>query len=794
MPIPVSVRPESRQRSAETRYRGGFAQKRGGVAGLLVFLFGGQRGTLARITAQFRHWKIRAGWVAVLIAVAGLLPLAIAGAVGYRSGADSLRSDAETELGGTAFAATDTLDRLFFERSGDVKSFALGSQARSGNAAEIEREMRLEIRNYAPNYALMIVANRGGTVVAAESLNASFSARDTSGLIGINVASQPWFRGAMGAAAGVSVSGMQSDPLLARVPGLPSQAYTVSFSAPIRSADGRFLGVWSNRLDWHVAQKVLAEEAVSRAGGSSSAVHLYLLNAGGTVIASDQPGSPHDLDLGAVPALQLLIAAAGASQTPHAEVPASTFSAAEHGDDIVAAVRSRGYAAYPGLGWTMLATEASGRALGAASSLRRTMLEIGLAAGALVLLVALGTARFLRRAEAERSRLETGLRQAQKMDAIGRLAGGIAHDFNNLLTVIAGHTELLLNAIGKEDSRRESVEEIANAVRSATAVTGQLLAVSRHQLLNPKVADVNVALEQATGLLERLSPTTVALDLVVSREAGWVLIDAAQLEQVVLNLVINARDAMPLGGRILLESSHAEVDASMAERYQEVEPGSYVLITVSDTGSGIDAETLPHIFEPFFTTKEPGKGTGFGLSTVFGIVTQQGGAIQVYSEVGVGTTFRVYFPAVDPPAKVVLSQPELDSGRRVTILLVEDDEAVRRLTARVLQDGGHTVLEASNRDDAVDLLEGHRGEVALLLTDVSLPGRGPDVLLEALEETNPVAQVVYMSGYPESILSARGMKTGRFFIPKPFTAEDLLRIVHDAVDFDPAAESVPEIV
>jgi signal transduction histidine kinase/ActR/RegA family two-component response regulator len=645
-------------------------------------------------------------------------------------------------------------------------------------------------RVYEPNYALMVVAGLGGRIVAATSLDPYLTPRDTSRLIGLEVSGTSWYRAAVSPQARVVVEDAARDPLLARVPGLPPQGYAVSFSEPIRAVDGRVLGVWSNRLDWGVVRTVLHEAVATRAGEQGPAVHLYLLNRARSVIGSDRP-------VGRVRSQLRDISALGkefdsdqglARSSLVRDVPVSVLEHDARGVEIVSYFHSTGYSSYPGLGWTMLAAADRGKALAAASALRKKMLVIGSIVAAIVLLAAIAAVRFLRRTSADRARLESGLRHAQKMDAVGRLAGGIAHDFNNLLTAVAGHAEILRERLGRSTSERENVDAIAEAARSATALTRQLLAVSRRQVLKPEVADVHAVLRRVTGMLERLLPETIVLELrASSTEPGWVLIDVGQLEQVILNLVINARDAMPDGGRIVLEAAPVVLEPRPAAAIN-ARPGPHMLISVRDTGFGMKPETMARMFEPFFTTKEPGKGTGFGLSTVYGIVKQHGGSIQADSEVGAGTTFRVYLPCVEAPGEGAADAPAAGTaaGGSETVLLIEDDDAVRRLAARVLRTHGYEVVEAQDRDRALELLAAHGSGIALVLTDVVMPGLGLEEFRRRLEARSPDAQVIYMSGYPEA--GGFGQDGGPVvtdYLPKPFSPAELLQKVRDTLDRTP---------
>jgi PAS domain S-box-containing protein len=378
--------------------------------------------------------------------------------------------------------------------------------------------------------------------------------------------------------------------------------------------------------------------------------------------------------------------------------------------------------------------------------------------------------------------LEERFRQSQKMEAVGRLAGGVAHDFNNLLTVIFGYSDVLLQRL-KPGPLHEAMQEIRRASERAAALTRQLLAFSRKQTLVPEVLDMGDVVSGMSTMVERLIGEDVKVSVVVSPGLGRVKADRGQLEQVVMNLAVNARDAMPKGGSLTFELQNVELDDTYTATHAEVEPGPYVLLAISDTGTGMDAETQKRIFEPFFTTKEAGKGTGLGLSTVHGIVLQSGGSIDVYSEPGRGATFKVYLPrfagdaAVRRPVSGV--HPALPTGSE-TVLVVEDEAAIRQLTKLILQKAGYTVLLAESPVAAERIAGSHRGPIHLLLTDVVMPGmRGPE-LTERLLRLRPDLRVLYMSGYTDDAIAHHGfLDAGTEFLQKPFTPNVLLRKVRE---------------
>jgi PAS domain S-box-containing protein len=382
----------------------------------------------------------------------------------------------------------------------------------------------------------------------------------------------------------------------------------------------------------------------------------------------------------------------------------------------------------------------------------------------------------------EQLRTEAQLRQTQKMEAVGRLAGGVAHDFNNMLTAIRGHAELLLEEVGADDPMRESVEEIRLAAERSAALTRQLLAFSRKQILQPRVLNLNEVVVGMAGMLRRLIGEHIEFTTVLKHETHTVRADPGQLEQVLLNLVVNARDAMTGGGKLTIETRNVELSAESGQMHDvEFTPGRYVLLSVSDTGEGMDAETRKHLFEPFFTTKGPGKGTGLGLPTVYGIVRQSGGYVWVYSEPGRGSTFKIYLPAVEAAEAAGPTQTSPPPVPRATgtVLLVEDEPAVRALAARVLRRGGYTVLEAAGGEEALRIAESYEHPIDLVLTDVVMPQMGGRAMVDRLPERFRDVQVLFMSGYTDEAIVQHGvLNPGVAFLQKPFLPDDLLRTVH----------------
>ena len=388
-------------------------------------------------------------------------------------------------------------------------------------------------------------------------------------------------------------------------------------------------------------------------------------------------------------------------------------------------------------------------------------------------------------ADEAQAQLEVQLLQSQKMEAVGRLAGGIAHDFNNLLTVIIGRAQRVVRSVEPEHPRYPDIELIQKSAYRASALTRQLLAFSRKQVLQPKVLSLNEVVGDLEAMVRRLIREDIELITALEADLGQVKVDPHQMEQVLVNLVVNAVDAMPHGGRLIIETANTELTAAYAIRHVGVEPGAFVMLAVSDNGQGMDADTRARIFEPFFTTKEQGKGTGLGLSTVHGVINQSGGHILVYSEPGRGTTFKVYLPRVDAPKRAArrpLAPVDVRRGAE-TLLVVEDEEDVRGLARDVLVEGGYTVLVAATAEDAVRICEEHESPISLLLSDVVMPKVSGPQLAQRLVDLRPELHVLYMSGYTDEAIVHHGvLEPGTAFIEKPFTPEDLCGKVRDVLD------------
>jgi two-component system cell cycle sensor histidine kinase/response regulator CckA len=389
------------------------------------------------------------------------------------------------------------------------------------------------------------------------------------------------------------------------------------------------------------------------------------------------------------------------------------------------------------------------------------------------------------RRQAEKELREMQLRQTQKMEALGRLSGGIAHDFNNLLGVIIGYAEVLEVPNDEEEMRLKGVREIKKAGERAASLTRQLLAFSRQQVLEPKVLDLNAVVADIEKMLRRVIGEDIELITTLDTSLGQVMADQGQIEQVIMNLAANARDAMPSGGKLTIETSNVKFDNSEVLQAPEIRPGNYALLSVSDSGVGMDAETQAHIFEPFFTTKERGRGTGLGLATVYGVVKQSNGYIWVHSEPAVGTHFKIYLPLVQGEvqgASPEASQPQL-AQQGETILLVEDEESLRSVTRDLLVQIGYHVIEANSGAQALDVARQHHGAIHLLLSDVVMPGMNGPALARNLAESHPESKVLYMSGYTDHTIDVHGvLESGVLLLEKPYTRGTLIHKVRAALN------------
>jgi two-component system cell cycle sensor histidine kinase/response regulator CckA len=381
----------------------------------------------------------------------------------------------------------------------------------------------------------------------------------------------------------------------------------------------------------------------------------------------------------------------------------------------------------------------------------------------------------------ERQKLEAQLRQAQKMEAVGRLAGGVAHDFNNLLTAILGYCNLMLDEMPAEDPLRQDLDEIRLAGERAAALTRQLLAFSRRQMLQPQTLDANALVRQMQKMLQRLVGEHIEVVMALDEPMAPIVVDPASIEQVLVNLAVNARDAMPAGGRLTLETAMVDLAEAYADSHAAVIPGRYAMLAVSDTGEGMDAPTRARVFEPFFTTKEQGRGVGLGLATVYGIVKQSGGYIWVFSEPGHGTSFKIYFPQATDPATMGAAGAAMSGGSE-TILLVEDEDAVRGLACQVLRRHGYMVLEARQGLDALRMAERYQDVIQLLITDLVIPHMSGRDLAQRLSAARSNMKVLFLAGYTDDAVVHRDLTPGSTVLAKPFTPDSLIRKVRGILD------------
>jgi signal transduction histidine kinase/ActR/RegA family two-component response regulator len=390
-----------------------------------------------------------------------------------------------------------------------------------------------------------------------------------------------------------------------------------------------------------------------------------------------------------------------------------------------------------------------------------------------------------RLAAAEMLSLQEQLRQSQKMEAVGRLAGGIAHDFNNLLTVISGYSQLSLTTLQEKDPLRENITEIQRATERAASLTRQLLAFSRRQILDMRLIDLNLVVQDLDKMLRRVIGEDIELATLLDKNLWTVKSDPSQIEQVILNLAVNARDAMPKGGRLTIETSNVHLDQEHASAPVSVKPGPCVRLSIMDTGVGMSLEVMERAFEPFFTTKEKGRGTGLGLSTVYGIVKQSGGDVWVHSEVGRGTTFEMFFPKAEETTgalKLTSSPPDRLQGSE-TILLVEDEASVRILTSKTLRSYGYHILEAANGEEAIRIVQEGPEKIHLLLTDVVMPGMSGREVAERISPLFPEMKVLYISGYADSAIVHHGvLDPGTALLLKPFKPDTLAQRVRGVLD------------
>ena len=388
-------------------------------------------------------------------------------------------------------------------------------------------------------------------------------------------------------------------------------------------------------------------------------------------------------------------------------------------------------------------------------------------------------------AEAALRQSEEQLRQVQKIEAVGRLAAGVAHDFNNILTAIMGHSELLLRQLDADDPRRKNAEQIEKVAHLAAGLTRQLLIFSRKQVIEPRVLNLNAVILDIKKMLRRLIGEDIEFCTLLDPAAGHIKADPGQIEQVIMNLAVNARDAMPNGGKLTVTTANTTLDKNHLKKFPDMGAGDYVMLAIADTGTGMSEEVKAHLFEPFFTTKPSGKGTGLGLATCFGIVKQNTGHINVHSELGSGTTFKIYFPqvqsALESP-RVRITPTEVAGGNE-TVLLVEDEPVVRELAVATLREKGYTVVEAVNGEEGLRLARQHDGKIDLVLTDVVMPVMGGKEMADALRTSHPDTKVLFTSGYTEDALGHHGvLRPGILFLPKPYLTATLARKVREVLD------------
>lgn len=397
------------------------------------------------------------------------------------------------------------------------------------------------------------------------------------------------------------------------------------------------------------------------------------------------------------------------------------------------------------------------------------------------------TRRARKAAEAALRQSEEQLRQVQKIEAVGRLAAGVAHDFNNILTAIMGHSELLIRQLDADDPRRKNAEQIEKVAHLAAGLTRQLLIFSRKQVIEPRVLNLNAVILDIKKMLCRLIGEDIEFCTLLDPAAGHIKADPGQIEQVIMNLAVNARDAMPGGGKLTVTTANTTLDKNHLNNFPDMDAGGYVMLAIADTGTGMSEEVKAHLFEPFFTTKPSGKGTGLGLATCFGIVKQNTGHINVHSELGSGTTFKIYFPQVQSAIEPlrVRNLPTGVAGGNETVLLVEDEPVVRELAVATLREKGYTVVEAVNGEEGLRLARQHDGKIDLVLTDVVMPVMSGKEMADALRASHPDTKVLFTSGYTDDVLGHHGvLRPGILFLPKPYLTATLARKVREVLDED----------
>lgn len=711
-----------------------------------------------------------------MLVVLGSIPVVILAAFAYVVSARAVESFVHRGNEAAATITAAMVEREFHHWTATLTSHAgfltLSAAAAAGDADGVRRRLGIFVSAH-PRLDRAFVTDTTGLLwvdypVAPESLNRRFDQRD-------------WFRGVRETApsGGAYVSEVYRRNAEPRI-------LVVAVAAPIKEpATGELVGFLVAQVRLEDLAELLGRVEVGDHGIVLLVDHLGALAAHPTADSASSLNREYDD----------VLSSGGESREPGRGRYADPLT----GDTVLAtAVRAR-------VGtheWTVISQQPHDIAFAPVHDLAARLGAAGILAGVLMGILLWGVAReYGRRRKAEGDLIalneqleervaertaalnekEGQLVHAQKMEAVGRLAGGVAHDFNNLLTVILGCSDLLLLELDDDAPERREVEQVREAAERATNLTRQLLAFSRKQVMQPRVIDVNESVEQMRGILDRVIGADIDLVCGLRPDLHPVMFDPGRIEQVIMNLAVNARDAMPRGGKLTIETSNVELDDDYVEEHVDAQPGPHVMLAVTDTGCGMDANTRKRIFEPFFTTKKFGQGTGLGLSTVYGIVRQGGGNIWVYSEPGCGTTFKVYVPRTDEVPRPVEESPGADDGPRAgTILLVEDNSAVRRLIVRLLTEAGYDVFDAPDAGSAVDILRDRSGGVDLLLTDVVLPDISGPELAASLEDDWPALRVIYMSGYTDEAIVHHGvLAEGTPFIEKPFRAKELLEKVRN---------------
>ena len=692
---------------------------------------------------------------AVTVAV-GLAAVIKLGTAAYGAAARSLRGDTDTRLADVAAEAGAQLDRLLVERWSDVQVLAGSTQATPMAPAAIVESMRAASRRSKTEYGSMFVIDDLGRLVVSFTAGGKAHVVERGSAARIVVAGG-WLGNALASARAFEIG--PGHPLAALVGRPAASGDSIAFSAPIHTAGNRARGVWVNVLSSSALESAIASVlAATRAPD----LHLYVIDRARRVIASDLVAAGYDPTLGRSPALAPIVSGRVAAKT----LPAALFQPGASGDMLVAASPSLPHSLLPTLGWSVVATEYRSAALAPARRLDRQGQLIALIAATIVLAAAAAVLRTVVHTAAQRARLEESLRQSQKIEAVGRLAGSIAHDFNNVLTVIRGNAQLALDRRVPK-SVDANLREIVHSSERASSLVRQLLAFSRPDLNLVTVVDVNEEIRSLMRVLPRLIEAKVEVSAELAPEPALVPVDPTQLEQVLVNLAINARDAMPSGGTLT---------------FRTYADGSAVHVEIADTGIGMDDRTRERIFEPFFTTKPDGEGTGLGLATVHEIVARAGGSVTVASTVGKGTTFAIALPraAVDPARPAEVSAPESTRGRGERVLVVEDDEMVRVVAVEILRRAGYHVAAVTDGLSALELLE--RGErFDLFVCDIMLPRMTGLELADELRSREDETPLVFVSGYTVESAAA-ALPPHSTTIPKPFTRDELTQAARRLLD------------